>query len=174
MCHAVNWEFNLANEPTTVTASFIKRLAHGLLVICLIPVFLVVAPVVFALSLTLSVSGWVWLRWHAWRSGNRHFVICSRRRGWREFVVNNLQPALPDGVELAWADQKTGFMRAQAIHLVLRSAHGLKKPCLAGLTPLGMRIESLHDELLPSKHCGEKDEQLQHMLRETLQRRLNR
>jgi len=90
------------------------------------------------------------LRRHAGQS----FLIVCRRRGWRDFIVNNVVPALPAGASCIWDD--SGEPSSDVLVFIRRRTRrrtrGLRRPYLVTISS-NRRLEviAMHDRLLRLK-----------------------
>lgn len=140
----------------------LRKVLWFLLYVALLP--LLVAVAVAALPLVLLLQAWdfVRLRWYCWREQCWTYLVCSPRRGWHEFALNNLAAALPPGVHLLWT---TGAEAAGPLRRVLGAGTGRAKPYLAHVTLLSTRVRSLHDRLQSYKSHGRRESPVQAELR---------
>jgi len=150
----------------------LRTLALIALYICLSP--LIVAVMLLAmLAVTLrSIYSWCALRWQSRRHGVRYYLVCSSRRGWHEFLANNLLAVLPANVAPVWSSGECDVLSRLPLHALISHGAGVAKPYLAEVRPLGIRVRSLHDLLLPLKGSSQKDAELQKLLRELIEQEL--
>jgi hypothetical protein len=88
------------------------------------------------------------------RFRGKSLLICSRRHGWHDFIVNNVVPALPDDCTVEWTQSFRGW---DPIVVALRwwRIRG-ERPLLVHV---GKRVRgvSLQKELLPLRGIARKD-----------------
>jgi hypothetical protein len=152
--------------------AILRTLGLILLFVCLSPLILAFVLLAMVAVTVLTAYAWIALRWQSWRSGVRCYLVCSSRRGWNEFVENNLLAALPPGVAPVWTGAPSDVLSRMALESLFSRGAGVPKPYLAEVRPLGIRICPLHERLLPLKTHGYKDAELQGLLRDVLQREL--
>jgi hypothetical protein len=105
-----------------------------------------------AIGIPLVAARRFWRRWSfVRRHRGRWLVVGTRRRGWRDFLVNNVAPALAH-VDLVWADaghtpEVVRLLRAYRFHP--------RRPYLVVVGDWRLDVYSLHDRLLPLK-CDAK------------------
>jgi len=88
------------------------------------------------------------------RFRGKSLLICSRRHGWYDFVVNNVVPVLPNDCTVEWTQS---FRVWDPIVLALaRWRIRGERPLLVHV---GKRVHgvSLQQELLPLRHIARKD-----------------
>ena len=81
-------------------------------------------------------------------------LVVSRRRGWREFIINNVEPALPPRARCVWLDSEDPSSEAMTfIRRLMTRRAGLRRPYLIVIPegPPQMQFVPLHDALLPLK-----------------------
>lgn len=148
-----------------------KMLVVSLMTV-LVPVF--VAMAILALPLVALERLWDFslLRWHCWRTNVWTYLVCSPRRGWNEFLVNNVLPAIPSGLGCIWTTRQGAKNGRRAENLLVWSGIGKAKPYLAEVRPFRVRYRSLNDRLQPLKSRSRVDEptrqELQTLLGEEL------
>ena len=81
-------------------------------------------------------------------------LVVSRRRGWRDFIINNVEPALPSRTRCVWLDSEDPSSDAMRfIRRLMTRRAGLRRPYLI-VIPEGrprLHIVPLHEALLPLK-----------------------
>ncbi len=144
----------------------VRNLGEKLLLVLAIPVCLAIAVACMPLVLASQLYDFLALRWYCWRQSCWTYLVCSPRRGWHEFIENNLAPAVPAGVRLVWAtrsEPKSGPLRS-----IVAAGLGQGKPYLAHVEALRIRKRSLHNDLQSLKRHATIDEALRQGLREKL------
>jgi len=130
-------------------------IADGTALLLLAPVLLLLSPLLAPLVGSYHFGRWVRARRFRRRHAGRLLLICGAGHNWRDFLINNVAPALPPTVSLYWA---TGKLRADdRLDLkVALSAAGvtLQKPYLIQVTPAEIQTVPLHQPLLPLKQRG--------------------
>lgn len=99
------------------------------------------------------------LRRHAGQS----FLFVRRKRGWRDFIVNNVAPALPAGVSCIWEDpgeptsEVAFFIRGR-----IRRHRYVRRPYLVAISARGrLRVIPMHASLLPLKSQARRSREAQ-------------
>ena len=81
-------------------------------------------------------------------------LVVSRRRGWRDFIINNVEPALPPRTRCVWLDSEDPSSDAMTfIRRLMTRRAGLRRPYLIVIPegPPRMHLVPLHDALLTLK-----------------------
>jgi hypothetical protein len=135
-------------------------------------ILLLLSPLLLALvllGLPLVFGFWVLelvaLRIRCGRSGNWCYLVCSRRHEWNEFVVNNVAPALPRGIELLWYEERLTHSLWSGLGMIQRCGFGLPKPYLARVSLFRIRCRSIHQVLLPYKAYAARNERISTQIR---------
>jgi hypothetical protein len=150
----------------------VKNLLAVLLFLALSP--LIIALVVLAMLVVIAIAmyAWVTLRWISWRTGNWHYLVYTSKRGWNDFVTNNLLPALPTGVGVIAILKKRANQPTLAFGSLLRGGFGVAKPYLAQVKWFGVHKQSLNGELWNLKKHAARSEELQRQLRALISKRV--
>lgn len=102
------------------------------------------------------------------------YLVCTRRSGWFEFIVNNVMPILPPNVSVVWPRRDRG-QAVGGVELLLHwtpEAYGVSKPYLMALSPDGVKIESIHEDLVKLKGSRRKDRETQQKARKIVEDKL--
>lgn len=132
-------------------------------------VTLLFAIVSLPILLVLAVPVLIWNEARQWsfRLSNRDrlFLICTRRHDWREVLVNNVFPVLPEGTVIVWVDDVATNPFPTQIRMRLA---GLQKPFLLRILRKGIRVVDLHRRLLDFKTCRRADDRVRSRVDEEL------
>ena len=148
--------------------------------VVIVPTVLLVLAIVLSLALVTSPF-WVpyTVARHLWLHGSnrgRTFLVVTRRHGWFDFIINNVVPVPPPGVELVWQDwpdRRGGHARSNLYRLTV--APMVSKPYLAVVRLWRNEFIRLHSELESLKRAGSKRSlETQARVREILQIRMAR
>ena len=86
------------------------------------------------------------------------FLICSRRRGWYEFLENNLIPAIPENIEPVWIESKYKDRKVKPLFVAMNRFYSpASKPFLLKVESNTLRRKSLNGILQNYKSKGKKD-----------------
>jgi hypothetical protein len=145
-----------------------KRIKKIIGVILMAPVVIVLAPFILAFILVVVLPGMIiWninaaisLRIFRRREAGHVFLICTSRRGWHDFLKNNVIPVLPDNVRVVWKkpagkSEYRSFFR----HLDCSHIFNVSKPYLVLVTPRALIPKSLNETLQKLKTHPEKSEE---------------
>ncbi len=143
-------EYNAAMSGKSIRSFARSTAAFGVIV----PIALIVVAAYLSLAL-LTAPVWVpylvgrRLYEHATHRG-RVFLVATRRRGWFEFVTNNVIPVLPPGIEVVWQEHANPQHKVKTprIDRLVRVA-GVSKPYLVVVKLWRNRLIPLHRELEP-------------------------
>jgi hypothetical protein len=131
-----------------IVAGLVLLAAFG---IVLVGVVILISPL--AVPVLLLLDRMRRTRFLVQHSGESLLVV-SRRRGWRDFIINNVEPALPPRARCVWLDSEAPSSEAMTfIRRLMTRRAGLRRPYLI-VIPEGrprMRFVPLHDALLPLK-----------------------
>ena len=142
------------------------KLARKLLIVPVLALSLVfmiaLAPIWVPVSIGIWVRDRLWLRRFRIRHKNRWFLICSTRHGWREFVCNNIIPAMPQSVFVYWIKRRRQDPAStEMVRAVRLSGVQLRCPSLIQITRSRMDILPMHERLLGLKPKAKKEPSVQ-------------
>ncbi len=163
------WRSDLPIVPQCKCSRCVGANGQTLLGLCLLTLLPAIIALFLISSLFFHIYSFVALRWRWLRAGQRFYLICSPRHGWRDSISNNLSAVLPASVVPIWIDQEFRFLRRIEVEAIRYRGKGLPKPCLIEIKPLWIRARSLHSLLLPLKPFGRKDLAVQHLLSKLLE-----
>lgn len=99
------------------------------------------------------------------RHAGRWYLVASRSRGWHEFIVNNVLPALPDHTSCVWVrpvrGQAATWRKPDVLCMLGRRSVNLSKPYLVIVRRNRCVIVPLHDWLIGLKGRRRKDAAVQ-------------
>ena len=131
----------------------------------LLPFLVVAIPVLLCID-------WGRKRLFLTHYAGQSFLVAGWRRGWREFVANNVEPAMPSGMTCLWDRTQPDRSSAQWFldHRIKRPA-GLRRPYLVAIsrTERSLRFVPLHDVLLPLKPQAKRSVETQRQVAEVLE-----
>ncbi|REJ86732.1 MAG: hypothetical protein DWQ34_18170 [Planctomycetota bacterium] len=137
------------------------RIAAVALVVVLIPVVIVVFIVSIPWILVSSFYETLDFRRFRRRHAGRNYLVWSSRHGWRNFIVNNVIPALPRGTQafrLCSIRDTAEEERALRTYLYSRNH---SRPYLACVRADKITFVPLHYALLPHRSRAARDENVQ-------------
>ncbi len=151
-----------------------KRLCAGLFWLIVIPVglglLLVLMPFILIGVFFGEIRAKVLLRRFRKRQAGSFYLLCSRRRGWFEFVQNNVAPVLPPNVHLIWHRTDYGPEPDDVGRLLARSGvYGVSKPALIAVKKDRVQVRSLHADLVSLKATPARDEGIARQCREIIE-----
>lgn len=123
----------------------------GAFAVGLAGVLILFSPIAVPISLFID---WLRRRHFLARHAGETLLVVSRRRGWRDFIVNNVEPALPPRARCVWLDSDDPNSDVMFfIRWRMKRPIGLRRPYLMVIPegPPRMHYVPLHDALLPLK-----------------------
>ncbi len=109
------------------------------------------------------------------REAGHVFLICASRRGWYDFLKNNVIPVLPDNVRVVWVKLAQDARYPDLLgHLSRSRIFGVSKPYIVAVTPRAFVHKSLNAELQNLKGHPKKSEQTQQECLEIINRALQK
>jgi hypothetical protein len=149
--------------PPSQRSPYIVKLFVAIVLIALSPLLLPLFIVMAVLGIAIGVFDWLRTLWYCLVHSGELYLICSRRRGWQPFLVNNLIPVLPSQVQVIWLE------RPNEKHRFLRSLGHRRSACsvpiLALVTLGGIKLTSLNKQLFDMKHLGKSSQATRERLR---------
>jgi hypothetical protein len=103
------------------------------------------------------------------------YLVCSPRRGWFDFIQNNVVPVLPPTIELAWYRVDHRAAADDMTFLLWRcGGYRASKPLVMMVGEDEVRTESLHQALASLKPTVRKDAETQEKCRAIIAEALER
>ncbi len=131
-------------------------IAWTLLIIVAVPVLIVVGiPALIFFQLKAAIR----FRFFQNREAGSVFLICTARRNWYDFLLNNVIPVLPDNVQIIW--QKSAYRDGRPElfkHLYRSHIVGVLRPYLVAVSPAKLSCKSLNTALQEHKIHPKKSE----------------
>ena len=129
----------------------VRRIARilrpvGLLLLLLVAVvvFVVASPLIVVLGLKGRLS----LRRFRRREAGTFYLVCTSRRGWHDFLRNNVVPVLPEDTGVVWRRRGRKAWRNPFFgHLARSGIQGARKPYLVAVTKRALVHRSLNAAL---------------------------
>lgn len=130
-----------------------KKIRNIIIVIALLPVLVAFVP--FFLIVCIPAAGIHQLRVNLALRAFRHrnngtvYLICTSKRGWHDFLKNNLIPILPDHFRVVWHKQGCVQGRDAKLpplfkHLATSHLFSISKPYLVVVTPKALVPKSIN------------------------------
>jgi hypothetical protein len=151
----------------------VKRFLIVLLLLAISPLLVGLFLAATCFVLVLTVYSWAALRWICWRTGNWHYLVYSSKRGWNDFLRNNLLPVRPHGVAAVAVLTNRSQKDSLAFGELIRCGYGVAKPYLAHVTLFGVYNHSLNGELWRFKVHAARNEELQDRLQLLIRKRVS-
>jgi hypothetical protein len=152
----------------------IKRIVGILLWAALLilaaPLIILVIPLILSCEMKDAIS----MRLFRRREQGRIYLICTSKRGWHDFLNNNVIPVVPDGVRVTW--QKTGHSDEHPTifaYLVHSRIAGVPKPYFVRITARHPVCRSLNPALRPLKASSRKSWETQQACAQVIKQTLN-
>lgn len=124
------------------------------MVVIMVPIAIPFAAIGFALELSRRLV-------YGWRWRGRIFLVATRKRGWHEFILNNVLPTLPPNAQLIWWHvlSRDGLPTRHPVldHLPKRAVN-LQKPYALRIGVLRWQVIPLHEKLKPLQEVKTRDE----------------
>ena len=137
--------------------------------VALAGVLILISPI--AVPILLFVS-WMRRRRFLVRHAGEALLVVSRRRGWRDFLVNNVAPALPPRTRCVWIDSEDPRSDAMTfIRWLMTRRAGLRRPYLIVIRdgPPRMHFVPLHEALLALKGRAKLNEETRQQVAATIE-----
>ena len=101
------------------------------------------------------------------------YLVWHARRGWRDFVQNNLLPVLPSEA-VAVQDRRRGGAELRALRdaLIRRQMMNVRRPVVVLVGRRSLFVQSLNAELWPQKRHARRDPAVQGYVRATVKHAL--
>ncbi len=142
------------------TVATLKKVCWVLCVIALVLLVGAIWPLLVIWVLFGGVRDRFWLKRFRKKRAGSFYLLCSRRRGWFDFIRNNVEPVLPLNVHLIWHGKFHGPEADGDVCrlLALSDVYGVSKPVLIAVQTNRVEVRSLHAEFVPFKTTVGKDE----------------
>ena len=126
-----------------------------------------------ALLIGIPMIAWALLRSWLFRKRNRgkYFLVASRRRGWNDFILNNVQPCISSQGSCVWfprAQRDLKVVYPDVVRTLGRRSFGLVKPYLV-VVRRRLEVVPLHGRLKPLQATRRKDAATQRAVLHILQ-----
>lgn len=141
----------------------IKRIVGALLraaiLILVLPLIVLVGiPLVLFSETKTAISMHVFRR----REQGHVYLICTSKRGWHDFLKNNVIPAVPGDVRVVWQEARRNDEYPRIFAYLARSrVFGVPKPYLVRITARNPVCKSLNPALRRLKTCPRKSRETQ-------------
>jgi hypothetical protein len=95
------------------------------------------------------------------------YLICTRRRGWYDFLNNNVIPVLPDNFKIAWHQRGRDTTRIPIIrdpifeNIARAKIFGIEKPYLVIVEKKSFQVLSLNKTFQEIKKVQDKSKETQ-------------
>ena len=130
-----------------------KKIRNIIIVIVLLPILVAFVPFLVFVCLPAAcihqLRANLALRVFRRRNNGTVYLICTSKRGWHDFVKNNLIPVLPDNFRVVW--QKKGCVQGRDAkyaplftHLATSHIFSMSKPYLVVVTPTALVPKSIN------------------------------
>jgi hypothetical protein len=127
-----------------------------------IGVLLIIGFAIYAgllVALVVAGPGWLVFNWVRNRRflhqhAGQRFLVVTRRHGWGDFIVNNVEPVLPPRTQCVWDNSEERLTPLSFyFRWWARRPRGLRRPYLVVIDekPVALRIVPMHEKLLPLK-----------------------
>ena len=147
-----------------------KKIRNIIIVIVLLPIFVAFVPFFLFVCLPaaclhqLRVN--VALRLFRRREKGTVYLICTSKRGWHDFLKNNIIPVLPDNFQVIWHKQgcvrgRDGKRHPLFTHLAASHICGLSKPYLVFVTPKALIPKSINGAFTGLKSKAARSSEVQ-------------
>ncbi len=147
-----------------------RRVLVDWALVLLSPLFVLIAILTAPILLLFAFVDYLQLRHYCWKHQVWTFLVSTQRRGWHEFVRNNVEPVLPDGMALVWfCDLATPGSPMRWLSSAVASQ---VKPCVVHVTLFRVRAHSIHSRLKDQKWRRRVDVETQREVRKALREEL--
>jgi hypothetical protein len=119
----------------------------------LVLVSLIFVPVIAVLAVR---DRWRLRQFRAHNAG-RYFLVCTTRRGWYDFIRNNVEPVLPSSTTLCWVGRKSLDPNSfEVLRAAWNFSRSNSRPYMIAVHRSGIEGFALHDAILPLKQYAKK------------------
>jgi hypothetical protein len=140
-----------------------SRVVTTILLVVLSPFLVPLIALGLLVALTWATGRRLALIVFCLRNAGSWLLVCSARRGWREFIDNNVHPVLPADVAIVWFTRRPRENRSARHCALRRSSIITQRPYLAWITWSGIKTLSLDDQLRPLKRSRLTRRELQRL-----------
>lgn len=152
-----------------LVSSAARRVSQTVGIIVLVVVALPFLPL-FCICAVAKVL--LWERWrdrrYCRKNDGRCFLVWTSRRGWHDFTVNNVLPALPESVSSVRTGMRAHPPPVRLMQLLWRHKVRLARPYLLRVRRTGIVGLPLNGPLGALKACGKKDEKVRSLVRHVI------
>jgi hypothetical protein len=130
-----------------------KKIRNIIIVIVLLPVLVAFMPFFVIVCIPAAcihqLRANLALRAFRHRNNGTVYLICTSKRGWHDFLKNNLIPVLPDNFRVVWHKQgcvqgRDGKLPPLFKHLATSHIFSISKPYLVVVTPKALVPKSIN------------------------------
>ena len=147
----------------------IYRIAKWLLFFALSPLLLLLYLAMWLVSIVLVLRDRLWKRRFRRSHEGRHFLVCTTRRGWNDFIRNNVGPVLPSSITICLMARKSlDPLSRDVLRAMSTSVRWYARPYLIRVKRLGIAVVPLHEILLPFKQHAKKSLEIQAQVAEII------
>lgn len=152
----------------------IKRIVSILLWVALLilaaPLIILVIPLILSCEMKDAIS----MRLFRRREQGQIYLICTSKRGWHDFLKNNVIPAVPGNVRVVWQKARRNDEYPRIFAYLARSrVFGVPKPYLVRITARNPICKSLNPALRRLKTCPRKSRETQKACAEIIRQTRN-
>ena len=123
----------------------ISRVLRAVAVLPLLAAMVVILVVALPFIAVLGLRARLSLRRFRRREAGTFYLVCTPRRGWRDFLVNNVIPVLPDDTRVVWRRRGRNAWRNPFFrHLARSGILGVPKPYLVAVEKRALAHKSLN------------------------------
>ncbi|MDZ4784111.1 MAG: hypothetical protein SGJ19_28010 [Planctomycetia bacterium] len=149
-----------------------RNMLSNWLLVLLAPLFALIAILTMPVLLLFVVLDQLRLRHYCWKHQVWTFLVSTQRRGWHEFVRNNVEPVLPDGMALLWTSDVATL--GSPMRWLISAVSGQVKPCIVHVRLFRVRVRSIHALLKDRKWQRRVDVEVQGELRQIMKEEVER
>jgi len=148
----------------------IKKILLAVGLIIIVPILIVVF---YPVIIFFEIRSWIALINFRRKEDGTFYLVCSRAKGWHDFLKNNVIPGLPPEIKVVWWSATRPSKRAKDLsslrdHLTQSRIFGTSKPFLVAVLRKGLKVKSLNQEMLPLKTAAKVSEETQTACREII------
>jgi hypothetical protein len=139
-----------------------KRIKRMLIGVILVPIALLIFVVFLPVILVVEIKEYIALRTFCRREAGNFYLICTSRRGWYDFLKNNLIPILPKNVKVVWHTRTSAGKNDPIFLRILSSGiYGVPKPYIISVQRKCIKAYSLNNDLQIVKKHPKKSVEIQ-------------
>ena len=151
-----------------------KRVGKVLLFVILSPLVVLIVVIGLPIAVCATLADHISLRRFRKKEAGSLYLICTPRRGWYDYLQNNVFPVLPCRVtRVVWHRPSRGKKIPRIVLQLQRSQIAFPRlPYLVAVFRNQMKAVSIHNDLLTMKQHPKRSEHIKSQSRGIVERRI--